>query len=261
MATLQLNRLTDGEHLLEIFSTDANGLPEVVPQSRSFVVDTAPPTVSITLLSPSPSQANFATLLLACVDDLSAAGCVLQYTPRVYPVATLPTYEEGSPVTLLPGNLTANHSVILSVPFNLLNGGLDVVVTATDGAGNAVPSDGAAVSPLWVRDTLPPDTAVTFAGTSTGVFVGGSVNATIINSTTIDLIVSSPSEPVVGFNVSVASSVNSTWSMHTTGGGVISVNLSFDGVVTISTVGFLGDVRKLNTFTHHAALLPKAKLY
>ncbi len=196
------------------------------------------------LVSSTPSRAPSLLARLTCTDQQTAAGCSVTYTPRVFPGGGLAPYDMPA-VTLGPGDTApmGNHSVQVQVevPFPLPNGGMQLVVTGVDGAGNAVAgARGVSVlTPLWVRDTVAPDTQVAQALDSAGgVAVGGSVRAMLVNSTTLHLVASCPTEQgVASFNVSVATGAGVTWWVVRGGDGVVTVQLPEDGIATVAVVG------------------------
>ena len=123
--------LGDGSHTFTVRSVDPAGYSDPTPPSRSFVVDTVPPTVTITGGPAGPSNtraasfswsASEAATFQCSIDGGAAAACS---SPRSY-----------------SGLADGSHR------FN---------VVGTDGAGN----HGSAAARTWSVDTVPPSVTIT----------------------------------------------------------------------------------------------------
>jgi hypothetical protein len=202
-------------------------------------VDTAPPVPSATLLSPSPSSLAAASVLVGCWDALTAANCSVTLVARVFPPGGLSPYDSEI-IVVPPSDLDGNRSATVDVPFRLPNGAMEVIVAATDGAGNTVtPGRGRpAVTAVWTRDTHAPDTTSALAQSQQLVYVGGALNATVTNVSTVVLVVSA-SEPVAGYRVVVSEGTRANSSVVPATGtsSTLTVDLPWDGVMTVSVVG------------------------
>ncbi len=175
---------------------------------KRFTVDTVPPVPYVELLSLTPTKNSTALFKVGCWDALTVENCSVTYSGRVYPAGGLSPYDL-EPTTLWPWDLDANHSAVVNVSVQLENGALELTVTAIDGAGNAVsPARGRpATSPRWIRDTQSPDTSSTLTSSEQLVFVGGYLNASVTNASSVALTLTS-SEGVQGYRVTVTLTVS-----------------------------------------------------
>jgi hypothetical protein len=76
--------LSDGPESLTVQSTDALGLVEVHPVTRSFTVDTVPPILGVAFGTPSPGRDNVVQVRLSCTGEDRDRVCVpVQVVQRV----------------------------------------------------------------------------------------------------------------------------------------------------------------------------------
>lgn len=64
--------LSDGPENLTVQSTDALGLVEVFPETRSFIVDTVPPVLGVAIETASPGRDSTLRVRLSCTGERSA---------------------------------------------------------------------------------------------------------------------------------------------------------------------------------------------
>ena len=141
-----LGSLSDGNHTFTVRATDAAGNTDPSPATRSFKVDTAPPTVS---LSCPPAPAVSTTSPVRCTgtwnDPGGANASGIPFGGIIYALDTD------------PGAATNYTGNFYSGPFNVSGDGtFDVVLLAVDRAGNVSSFDVAKVK----IDTKPPETTI-----------------------------------------------------------------------------------------------------
>jgi hypothetical protein len=183
--------------------------------------------------------------LCACADDLSVAGCVVTYVVRVWEDLA-GTFVDNRPVDVTvganagPGATTA--TVVINVPCPVPNntvGGMAVLVTGRDGAGNLRRAP--VQSAVWVRDTVPPVTVAALAHPE-ALVVLSALNVSVTNSSGVALALASPDNTPVGYRISVARTAaptDGTAVQVMSMGGVEIVQLPWDGAVTVAVVRFV----------------------
>lgn len=113
--------LADGAHTFRVRAVDASGVADPTPASRTFVVDTAPPDVSIDSGPAGPVNDPLPTFAFASDDGSATFACSLvPASPAFAPCPGGGTYQPAAP---------------------LPDGSYDFSVQATDPAGNATTAD------------------------------------------------------------------------------------------------------------------------
>ena len=141
-----LASLPDGSHTISVRATDAAGNTDPSPATRSFKVDTTPPTVSLSC-PPAPATSN--TSPVRCTGSWNDPGgqnaSGIPYGGVIYALDTD------------PGAATTFAGYFYSGPFNISgNGTWDVVLLAVDRAGNV-----STFAVVQVKiDTSLPDTTI-----------------------------------------------------------------------------------------------------
>jgi hypothetical protein len=131
---LQLTNLQDGSYSLSLRATDRAGNREASPVTRTWTVDTSPPTTSLT---GGPANGDL-------VNSSTAA-----FTISVNEPATVDCSLDGADIPCAPGAFSV---------FGLGDGQHTLTARATDLAGNRDPGQ---ASRTWTVDVTPPDTVIT----------------------------------------------------------------------------------------------------
>jgi hypothetical protein len=135
-----------------------------------------------------------------------------------------------------PGATTATVVINVTCPVpNNTVGGMAVLVTGRDGAGNLRRAP--VQSAVWVRDTVPPVTVAALAHPE-ALVVLSAMNVSVTNSSGVPLALASP-DNTVGYRITVARTAapsNGTAVQVMSMGGVEIVQLPWDGAVTLAVV-------------------------
>jgi hypothetical protein len=113
--------LPDGAHVFRVRTEDESGVADPTPASRTFVVDTEPPDISIESGPAGPVNDPLPTFAFSSSDDSATLVCSLPPAfPTFAPCPPAGTYEPPAPLT---------------------DGSYDLSVRATDPAGNSSTAD------------------------------------------------------------------------------------------------------------------------
>jgi hypothetical protein len=208
-SSLSLVDLPDGTQSLKVWAVKGS-VEERSPRTVRWVVDTAPPSVSTMLVTPSVSNGNTAVFTASCLSESFPGLCV-------YCVS----------VSLNGGvasrSCTSNGTTVVVTSDD---GMYEAVASAMDAAGN----EGPAQRLSWSRDTAPPNTSVAVNTALTPVFSVPLLSLTATNASMLVLGVSS-SEVVSGYAVSLDGVAVGVGLM--TSGPSVALN-STDGVRTLA---------------------------
>ncbi len=218
-SSLTLTDLPDGQQSLKVWAVVLLSV-ERSPRTVRWVVDTMPPGVSASLLTPSVTSGNAAVLTTSCLLESFTELCVYCVSVSVNGGVSTRSCSSNTTATVAMGE----------------DGGYEARVTAIDAAGNEGPLSMVA----WSRDTVAPNTSAAVNPSRTPVFYVPLLSMSATNTSTL-VFTAASSEVSGGLSVSVDGVAIGAGFMS---GPSVAVNVTSDGVhtVVITAVDAAGNV-------------------